>query len=60
MDESSDVLNDVSVADGSKSNNEVLLGVVEETVSAFLISVWLFLPLLFDGWSSNSVIKTGP
>ena len=60
MDESSDVLNDVSVADGSKSNNEVLFEVVEETVSEFLISFWLFLPLLFDGWSSNSVIKTGP
>ena len=49
MDESSDVLNDVSVADGSKSNNEVLFEVVEETVSEFLISFWLFLPLLFDG-----------
>ena len=60
MDESSDVLNDVSVADGSKSNSEVLFGVVEETVSAFLMSAWLFLPLLFDGWSSNSVINTGP
>ena len=57
IEDTSDALNDVSVAVGSKSNNDELFGVVEDTVSVFLLLVWL---LLFDGWSSSSVIKTGP
>jgi hypothetical protein len=36
------------------------LGVVDDTVSVVLIPTWFTLLLLFDGWSSNSVIRTGP
>ena len=60
IDDTSDALKDESVTVGSKSNNDELLGVVEDTVSEFLLLVWSVLLLLFDGWSSSSVIKTGP
>jgi hypothetical protein len=49
MDDISEALNDVSVAVGSKSNSDELLGVVDDTVSVVLIPTWFTLLLLFDG-----------
>ena len=57
---SDDALNEESVAVGSKSNIEEPLGVVDVTESLVLLSFLPVLFLLFDGWSSNSVINTGP
>ena len=57
---SEDALNEESVAVGSKSNNDNPFGVVEVTVSDVLLSFLPDLFLLFEGWSSSSVIKTGP
>ena len=57
---SEDALNEESVAVGSKSNKDDPLGVVEVTESLALLSFFPVLFLLFEGWSSNSVIKTGP
>ena len=58
IDDISDVLNDESAAAMSNplSYKQELFGVVDETVSEVL----LVLLLLLDGWSSSSVIKTGP